>query len=220
MIRIRPAILPVAALCASLAAGCQPKQKPVVVPAPPPPAPVAPGDQIALVPDPETGVVGRAIVSTAAGTVTLGAARDSTTVRAGAAPAPVTTLSEDDVRRVFGDVLSTLPAPPQHFTLYFKFESDDLTDESRALVSQVLQAVRTRPAPDVMVIGHTDTTGAARTNYELGLKRANMVCALLLTAGLESSVIEVVSHGEADLLVKTADNVNEPRNRRVEITVR
>ena len=150
----------------------------------------------------------------------LSSARDSTTVTAGAAPAPVTTLSDDDVKRVFGDVLATLPAPPQHFTLLFKFESDDLTDESRALVTEVLQAVRNRPAPDVMVIGHTDTTGAAPANYELGLKRANMVCALLLTAGLEPSMIEVVSHGEADPLVPTADNTNEPRNRRVEITVR
>jgi outer membrane protein OmpA-like peptidoglycan-associated protein len=30
----------------------------------------------------------------------------------------------------------------------------------------------------------------------------------------------VTSHGEATLLVPTADNVNEPRNRRVDITVR
>jgi len=215
----RAGLLLVAALGAGLAAACTPKKAPVVKPEPP--APAAPArEQIALLPDPETGAVGGATVSTPSGTVTLGAARDSTTVTRGAAPAPVTTLSDDDVKRVFGDVLATLPAPPQHFTLYFKFESDDLTDESRALVAEVLRAVKNRPAPDVMVIGHTDTTGAARTNYELGLKRANMVCALLLTAGLESSMIDVVSHGEADPLVKTADNVNEPRNRRVEITVR
>jgi hypothetical protein len=30
----------------------------------------------------------------------------------------------------------------------------------------------------------------------------------------------VTSHGEGDLLVKTRDNTPEPRNRRVEITVR
>ena len=32
--------------------------------------------------------------------------------------------------------------------------------------------------------------------------------------------IEATTHGEADLLVKTPDNTPEPRNRRVEITVR
>ena len=38
--------------------------------------------------------------------------------------------------------LSALPPPPQHFTCYFRFESDELTDESRALVPEILQAVR------------------------------------------------------------------------------
>ena len=42
----------------------------------------------------------------------------------------------------------------------------------------------------------------------------------LIQAGIVSSMIEVTSHGEADLLIKTADEVAEPRNRRVEITVR
>jgi outer membrane protein OmpA-like peptidoglycan-associated protein len=33
-------------------------------------------------------------------------------------------------------------------------------------------------------------------------------------------MIEVASHGEADLLVHTPDETPEPRNRRVDITVR
>ena len=43
---------------------------------------------------------------------------------------------------------------------------------------------------------------------------------MLVDAGLASASIAVTSHGEADLLVRTADGVFEPRNRRVEITVR
>ena len=74
-------------------------------------------------------------------------------------PGPVTTMSEAEVQRLFGAALSALPPPPQHFTLYFRFESDELTDESRALVPEMLQAVRARPVPDVVVVGHTDTTG-------------------------------------------------------------
>jgi outer membrane protein OmpA-like peptidoglycan-associated protein len=62
--------------------------------------------------------------------------------------------------------------------------------------------------------------GEAKANVELGLKRANMVRALLVEAGLDPAAIEVSSHGEADQLVKTRDNTPEPRNRRVEIAVR
>jgi adhesin transport system outer membrane protein len=129
-------------------------------------------------------------------------------------------LSEADATRLFGDVLSTLPPAPQQFVLYFRFESDDLTDESRVLVPRVLEALRNRPFPDVAVIGHTDTTGTAAGNVELGRRRANAIRALLVQAGISADVIEVTSHGEADPLVKTANQVLEPRNRRVEITVR
>jgi outer membrane protein OmpA-like peptidoglycan-associated protein len=72
----------------------------------------------------------------------------------------------------------------------------------------------------VVAIGHTDTTGTSAKNLELGLRRANAVRAILIDAGLAPAAVSVRSHGEAALLVHTADNVFEPRNRRVEITVR
>jgi outer membrane protein OmpA-like peptidoglycan-associated protein len=43
---------------------------------------------------------------------------------------------------------------------------------------------------------------------------------LLVDAGVAAALIEATSHGETDLLIKTADEVFEPRNRRVEVTVR
>jgi outer membrane protein OmpA-like peptidoglycan-associated protein len=200
-----------ATLAASAIVGCGPKRIP----------PLRPGQaQVVLLPDPGDAAVGRAVVSNPAGAVELSAARESTTASSGQAPAPVTVLNEADANRLFGDVLSALPPAPQQFVLYFRFESDDLTDESRALVPRVLEALRSRPFPDVAVIGHTDTTGDAARNVELGLRRANAIRAQLVQAGISPDVIEVTSHGEADLLVKTADGILEPRNRRVEITVR
>ena len=129
-------------------------------------------------------------------------------------------MSEADVQRLFGDVLSTLPPPPEHFTLHFRFESDELTEESRVLLGRILDAVKKRPASEVAVIGHTDTAGAPTSNFELGLKRAQMIYKLLVGEGLDTSLIEVTSHGEGDPLVRTADEVLEPRNRRVEISIR
>ena len=83
-----------------------------------------------------------------------------------------------------------------------------------------MRAVGQRAAADVTVIGHTDTTGTAAANSALGLKRATAVRALLVAAGLDQAVVETASHGEADLLVPTPDDTAEPRNRRVEITVK
>jgi outer membrane protein OmpA-like peptidoglycan-associated protein len=104
--------------------------------------------------------------------------------------------------------------------LNFRFESDELTAQSQALVPEILKTVKSRDVPDIIVVGHTDTSGASDANVALGLKRATMVRNLLVAAGLDAALIEVTSHGEADPLVKTPDNTLEPRNRRVEIAVR
>ena len=175
---------------------------------------------IVLLPDPAAGTTGFAAVSNASGKAELANPRDSTQISINQPPGPITTMSEAEVQRLFGDVLSALPSPPQHFTLFFLFESDELTGQSRALVPEILELVKTRQAPDVAVVGHTDTTGTPAGNFELGLKRATTVRNLLIAAGLAASAIDVTSFGEADLLVPTADETLEARNRRVEITVR
>jgi outer membrane protein OmpA-like peptidoglycan-associated protein len=176
--------------------------------------------QTVLLPDSESGAVGRVVVSNPSGSTDLSLARESTIATAGQAPAPAVILSEADVERMFGEALSALPPPPVRFTLYFQFDSDELTDESRGLVTQILQAVKDRPAPDVVVVGHTDTTGSSASNFGLGLKRANVVRNLLAEAGLNAPSVEVATLGETDPLVATADDVAEPRNRRVEIVIR
>jgi outer membrane protein OmpA-like peptidoglycan-associated protein len=57
-------------------------------------------------------------------------------------------------------------------------------------------------------------------NYKLGLDRAQEIRDLLVSQGIDPKVIEVTSHGEDNPLVKTEDDVPEPKNRRVEIVIR
>jgi outer membrane protein OmpA-like peptidoglycan-associated protein len=183
--------------------------------------PERPGQTLTvLLPDSDGNTVGRATVSNASGTANLETARDSTLVSASAPPAPVAVLSEPEIRRIFQDALGALPLPPQRFTLYFRFESNELTDESRSMLPEIRKAITERPVPDLIVVGHTDTTGTRAANFELGRTRALMVRTLLVAAGLDPAVIDVASHGESEPLVQTADNTPEPRNRRVEISVR
>ena len=175
---------------------------------------------VVLLPDSDSRVVGRASLSNSAGSADLAAERDSAIAILARTPGPVTTMSEDEVQRVFGAALAALPPAARHFTLYFRFESNELTEESRALVPDILGLVRERSIPEVLVVGHTDTMGAPKANIDLGLNRATTVRALLVQAGLDPSTVEITSHGETDLLVKTSDETPEPRNRRVEISVR
>jgi peptidoglycan-associated lipoprotein len=190
-------------------------------PTPPPQAPQpAPRDLVVLVPDPESGAVGRLAVTTPGGAVELTAARESTMVRPGGAPGAVAVLSEADIQRLFGQALAVQPPAAVRFDLYFQTGGDQLTPESRAMVADVIAVARGRIAPDVTVVGHTDTTGEAASNTALGLSRAALIRSLLIQAGLDGSVVEVRSHGESDPVVPTPDNTAEARNRRVEVTIR
>jgi outer membrane protein OmpA-like peptidoglycan-associated protein len=72
----------------------------------------------------------------------------------------------------------------------------------------------------VGVIGHTDTLGDKLYNLNLSMRRAAAVRDLLVQNGVPAKHMETTSHGEKNLLIKTGDNVGEPKNRRVEVVVR
>ena len=120
----------------------------------------------------------------------------------------------------FGAVLAARPQLPVSFLLYFEGTGTTLTADSQAQIARILSAVANRPVPDVSIIGHTDTVGEAAANERLGLERAQRVAKLIAAAGLKVSDLTIASHGEFNLLVKTPDETPEPRNQRVEITIR
>ena len=134
--------------------------------------------------------------------------------------AEVARLSDTEVRANFGATLQALPARPTAFMLHFITGTDELTPESKAELQNVLAALKDRPLPDVLVIGHTDTVGDAVINDRLSAQRAETVKGFLVDIGIAAARITTAGRGERELLIRTADEVDEPRNRRVEINVR
>lgn len=129
-------------------------------------------------------------------------------------------LSEREVRSTFGATLAAIPPRPVSFLLYFIRGSDELTEESRGELARMLAELRLRPAPDVLVIGHTDRVGKDADNDRLSLQRAERVRQSLVAQGIAAERIRASGRGERELVMPTADGVDEPRNRRVEINVR
>jgi OOP family OmpA-OmpF porin len=205
----------IAIVCGSIGLGqaCAPKpvatlpQRPAV-------------DVVMLMPDPDSGAVGRATVTAAGGSVDLTAAREATRVTPGQPPGAPQPASEAEIARLFSAALDARPSAPRSFELYFQRDSDELTRESQPLLEQIVAFVRNRPVSDATVIGHTDTTGDAAYNEQLGMQRARLIRDRLVAIGLPPDQADTASHGEADPAVRTADGVSEPRNRRVEVTVR
>jgi outer membrane protein OmpA-like peptidoglycan-associated protein len=186
-----------------------------------PKAPPSPSGQdvFILLPD-EQGKTGSIIVSGAGGKRLLSEPRQAVTVAPGAAPGKPFVMPREEVRALVGPALAALPKPPMQFILYFKHDDIELTNESLTKVQEVVRAIKERGPVDVSVVGHTDTVGTRSYNYRLSLKRARAVAALLTEGGVNSSILAITSHGEDNPLVPTGNEVSEPRNRRVEVTVR
>jgi outer membrane protein OmpA-like peptidoglycan-associated protein len=201
-------ILPVLVLLLASACATQPK-----------PLPQASRDIIVLLPD-DQGKTGAIVVSSAGVERRLDRPGETVTVESGAPPGLPTLMAGEEVRATAGPALAALPKPPAQFILYFKHDSVELTRESQALLQKVMETIRERAPVDISVVGHTDTVGKKEYNYTLSLKRARTVASILLEKGVDPSVLDITSHGKDNPLVPTGDQVPEPRNRRVEITVR
>ena len=89
----------------------------------------------------------------------------------------------------------------------------------RDLLDRVAGSLRQYPNSLVDVYGYTDTVGSTASNQRLSEQRAQAVANYLISQGVASSRIRWMGFGETRLAVQTADGVNEPLNRRVEIKI-
>lgn len=128
--------------------------------------------------------------------------------------------SPEEVQARFAGALAAQPARPASYVLYFEAGGNVLTAESQAALATIRKEIAERAASEVMVIGHTDRVGSVEGNDKLSQKRAEGLRDLLIEAGVPADKLEAVGRGERDPLVQTADEVDEPKNRRVEINVR
>ncbi len=186
---------------------------------PPPPAPVrVPMSYVVLLAE-DDGSLGRVQVSSRGNTTVLENNRQGVNF---AAPAGQTyVVSQEKINADFQAALSAMPLKPVSFLLYFLPNTARLTPESEITLQNAIKAIGERTVPSISVTGHTDTAGDDATNERLGLERARSVADLLIsTSKIASDRVAIESHGEKNLLVATPDNTSEPRNRRVEVTLR
>ncbi|MCW8916594.1 MAG: OmpA family protein [Magnetovibrio sp.] len=124
--------------------------------------------------------------------------------------------------------IAEAPKPPAHtpahtmaetYVVNFAFNKADITEDGIAIIEKIVHAVKAAKVTRLVLTGHADTTGPAPYNMDLSIRRAEAVKTSLLAFGFHKNSIRVIGKGETDLLVPTADNVYEPKNRRVEIVL-
>jgi len=130
-------------------------------------------------------------------------------------------LSADQVNREFGQLLGALPQPVVTFTIKFVSGSaTQLTPAASTVIEQLKAEVQNRDAPEIRLIGHTDSVGKLLQNDLLSQQRAQTVVDILKSYGIAPEVMEATGRGEREPAVATADNISEAANRRVEVRVR
>jgi OOP family OmpA-OmpF porin len=167
----------------------------------------------------EDGSVGGIEIDDGSSTVVLDTPLAASVVRGGGSVS--VDLTSEQVETIFGDALAGLPEPPQSYTLYFQEGTTDLMADSEPVLATMLAEVKRRAAPEVEIIGHTDRVGATGFNDRLAKRRAEAVRASLEgKLGLPERSVSTAGRGERAPLIPTPDGVEEPRNRRVEVTIR
>ena len=174
------------------------------------------GSYVVLLPD-RNNVVGKVVVQGKGGTQVLEEAQKGVKTNGGGGAFAV---SNDQLKKDFGQVMAALPVAPERFVLYFQRGSDVLASDSKAQIARIVERAANHPGLDMSVIGHTDTSGSDKVNEALGRQRAAFVTKLLRDAGLKTDTVVEESFGKKSLEVPTPDNTVEQRNRRVEVIIR
>jgi outer membrane protein OmpA-like peptidoglycan-associated protein len=127
---------------------------------------------------------------------------------------------EATIKLRYKEVFDALPARPKSYLLYFDFGNTQLTPESEKNVQVMLRDIKELPAPELVVIGHTDASGSDDVNDELSRQRAISVLNFLKAKGIDTQRVSTVGRGSREPLVKTKKGAYEARNRRVEIRLK
>ncbi len=102
-------------------------------------------------------------------------------------------------------------------TIYFEFDSSDLTAQGQAIASNFASYLVANPTAKLRLEGHGDERGTREYNIGLGERRANAVQLALLNGGASRTQLSIVSYGEERPADPRHDEDGWAANRRVEI---
>lgn len=175
------------------------------------------GERVVLLPAAD-GHASTVVVTTAQGKTELAAPYAEVELKEGILTRA--TLSKEEVQARYGSALDARPSPPHSYTIYFYFETSVLKPDSMSMLDRIKAELKTIPAAEIVVIGHTDRSGPTVFNDALSLRRAVTVRDAFVAIGVARRSISVAGRGEREPAVPTANGIREPRNRRVEIKIR
>jgi len=131
------------------------------------------------------------------------------------APQPQPPAPQPTEQQIF-DRMSLTELNAQHplDDVYFAYDKSDLSDESRASLQKNATWLRKWTTTKVRIQGHADDRGTNEYNLALGERRASAVRDYLVSLGVPTARLEIVSLGEEQPVCKDENESCWSKNRR------
>ncbi|MBC8422930.1 OmpA family protein, partial [bacterium] len=104
--------------------------------------------------------------------------------------------------------------------ILFDTDSSALRTASADMVQSIAEVLTRYPETDILVMGHTDSTGPESYNMDLSDRRAGSVSAQLLSHGVDAARIQARGYGENSPVADNTSISGRQQNRRVEVDIR
>jgi len=127
-------------------------------------------------------------------------------------PAPAAPPTEEEVFRT--KTLEQLNSEKPLGDVFFALDESDLTEQSRGTLGKDLEWLKKWTSTKIMVEGHADSRGTNEYNLALGERRASAVKDYLVSLGVTSGRIVVVSKGKEQPVCTDMNEACWQQNRR------
>jgi OOP family OmpA-OmpF porin len=106
-----------------------------------------------------------------------------------------------------------------HIALYINFDTGKsvIKPESRPIIEQIVQMLKSNPELKISVEGHTDNVGNPKSNKTLSNDRANVVVAEIIAQGIDEKRLSAVGYGQDKPIADNNTEEGRAKNRRVEL---
>lgn len=101
----------------------------------------------------------------------------------------------------------------------FLFASDEITQQGKLILDDVVKVLTEHPEFDVIIEGHTDSIGEDSVNLELSQLRAQSILNYLASTGVEATRLTATGFGESAPIADNDSKEGRALNRRIEFTI-
>jgi OmpA-OmpF porin, OOP family len=106
-----------------------------------------------------------------------------------------------------------------HISLYINFDTGKsiIRDESKPIVEQIVQMMKSNPDLKIGVEGHTDNVGTPASNKTLSEARAKSVVSAIVSQGIAADRLSPAGFGQDKPIADNGTEEGRAKNRRVEL---